>query len=281
MTIAITGASGQLGQLVIEDLKSRISSENIIALARTPEKIAHLGVNARAFDYGKVETLNAALEGVETLVLVSSSEIGQRIAQHRNVIEAAKSAGVKKILYTSVLHADTSVLSLADEHRATEADIKASGLTYTILRNGWYTENYTISIGPALKGGAFIGSAGTGLISSATREDYAEALAIVATGSGHDGKIYELAGDTAWTLADLAAEISRQTGKELPYYNLPESEYAAALLAAGLPEGLAHGLASWDVGASKGALFDDSGALSALIGRPTTSLTEAVSKALS
>jgi NAD(P)H dehydrogenase (quinone) len=280
MTIAITGASGQLGRLVISKLKAKVPASEIIALARDPEKAADLNVAVRQADYAKPETLAPALAGVATLLLISSSEVGQRAVQHRNVIDAAKGAGVKRIVYTSVLHADTTPLSLADEHRTTEAALKASGIPYTILRNGWYTENYTASVGGAVAGGALIGSAGDGRISSATRADYAEAAVAVLTGDGHEGRTYELAGDEAYTLSELAAEISRQTGKDIPYENLSEADYAKALAGFGLPDGLAQAIASSDVGASAGALFEDGRQLSRLTGRPTTPLSTAVAEAL-
>lgn len=280
MTIAITGATGHLGRLVIVRLKGKIPAADIIALARSPAKAADLGVAAREADYLKPETLDRALVGVDTLLLISSSEIGQRTAQHRNVIDAAKRTGVRRVVYTSLLHADTSPLSLAEEHLATEAYLKASGIPFTILRNGWYTENYTGAIAGALAGGAFIGSAGDANLSLAPRIDYAEAAVAVLAGAGHQGKTYELAGDTAYKLADLADEISRQTGKAIPYTNLPEADYAAALVGFGLPEALATAIAGWDVGASKGALFDDGRQLAALIGRPTTPLSNVVAAAL-
>lgn len=280
MNIAVTGASGQLGRLAIDVLTARTGPAGIVALARTPDKVADLGIETRAFDYEQAETLAAALKGVDTLILISSSEIGQRVRQHRNVIDAAKAARVKRILYTSLLHADTSVVSLAAEHRETEADLKASGVDFTILRNGWYTENYTSSIHSALQSGVFIGSAGQGKLASATRKDFAEALAIVAMSDGPASKVYELAGDDAWTLSDLAAEISRQTGRTIPYRDLPAADYAAALVTAGLPEGLADAIAGWDVAASQGGLFDDGKQLSKLIGRPTTPLAQAVAHAL-
>lgn len=280
MTIAVTGATGQLGQIVISKLKQKVANDEIVALVRSPEKAQALGVNARAADYSKPETLVAALAKVDTLLLISSSEVGQRAVQHANVIAAAKQAGVKRIVYTSLLHADSSPLSLAEEHRVTEADIKASGLAYTILRNGWYTENYLGSLGAALEHGALIGSAGEGRIASATREDFAEAAVAALLGQGHEGKTYELAGDSAWTLADLAAEVARQSGKPVVYHDLPEGEYAKALAGFGLPEWLAAAIASWDVGASKGALFAEDKTLSRLIGRPTTSLDKAVASAL-
>jgi NAD(P)H dehydrogenase (quinone) len=280
MTIAITGATGQLGRLIVASLKKKVSPGELIALVRSPAKAADLGIQAREADYSKPETLTRALAGVDTLMLVSSSEVGQRAAQHRNVIDAAQRAGVKRIVYTSLLHADTSPLDLAEEHRATEHMLKASGIPFTILRNGWYTENYTGSASTAVSGGAFIGSAGEGKISSAARVDFAEAAVAVLTGQGHDGKTYELAGDDAWTLADLAAEISRRSGKTIPYKNLPEADYAAALAGFGVPEGFARMIAGWDVAASKGALFDGGRQLSALIGRPTTPLATVVADAL-
>ena len=278
--IAITGATGQLGRLVVEKLKDKGPASDIVALVRSTTKAADLGVASRQTDYDRPETLGPALEGVNTLLLISSSEVGKRAAQHRAVIEAAKKAGVKRVVYTSLLHADTTPLSLADEHRQTEAELKASGIPYTILRNGWYTENYTASIPGALAGGAFVGSAGEGRISSATRADFADAAVAVLTTEGHEGQTYELAGDEAWTLSDLAAEVSRQTGREIPYRDLPEAEYADALKGFGMPEGFAQMIAGWDVGASQGALFDDSRQLSKLTGRPTTPLSAAVADAL-
>ena len=280
MKIGVTGATGKLGNLVVEKLKTRVDNESIIALVRTPGKASGLGVEAREFDYGKPGNLAVQVKGIDTLLLISSNEIGQRAVQHKNVIEAAKKAGVKWIIYTSVLHADTSSLSLAGEHYETETALKKSGIEYTILRNGWYTENYTGSIKAALAGGAFIGSAGDGKVSSAARADFAEAAAAVLSGDGHRANVYELAGDDAYTLTDLAAEISRQTGKNIPYKNLPETDYAAILKNAGLPEGFAAAVAGWDVSASKGDLFDDSKQLSRLIGRSTTSLEQCVKEAL-
>ncbi len=280
MTIAVTGATGQLGRLVIKSLKARAPSTDIVALARNTAKAADLGVLVREADYAQPETLERALEGIDTLLLISSSEVGQRAAQHRNVIEAARKAGVGRIVYTSLLHADTNPLDLAVEHRQTEADLKASGIPFTILRNGWYTENYTASVPGALAGGAFIGSAGEGRIASATRADYAEAAAVIILGEGHDGKTYELAGDEAYTLTDLAAEISRQSGREIPYKNLPEKDYAAALVGFGLPEPMAAAFARYDADAAEGALFHDGRELSTLIGRPTTPLSSAVAAAL-
>lgn len=280
MKIGITGATGQLGRIVVSKLKEKVAADAIVALVRSTQKAADLGVESREADYTKPETLESALESIDTLLLISSSEVGQRASQHKNMIDAAKKAGVRKIVYTSLLHADTSILSLAVEHRATEEELKKSGITYTILRNGWYTENYTGSIAGALAGGTFIGSAGEGKISSATREDFAEAAVAVLTSTGHDNKIYELAGDQAYTLSELAAEISKQTGKDIPYKDLPENGYASALKSFGLPEQLADAIAGWDKAASHDALYDNGHQLSQLIGRPTTPMHETVANAL-
>jgi NAD(P)H dehydrogenase (quinone) len=280
MKIGVTGATGQLGRLVVEKLKGKGLSANVVALARTPQKAAGLGVGACEFDYNNPEKLVDALHGIEKLILISGNELGQRATQHANVIEAAKKAGVKWVVYTSLLHANTSTLSLASEHFATEKILQASGLPYTILRNGWYTENYAGSVQGALAGGAFIGSAGNGKIASAARADFADAAVEVITGEGHQGKVYELAGDQSFTLADLAAEISKQSGKAIPYNDLPEIEYAKVLKSFGVPEGFADAIASWDVAASKGDLFDESHQLSKLIGKPTTPLAETVKAAL-
>ncbi|OPH81496.1 SDR family oxidoreductase [Nitrobacter vulgaris] len=280
MTIAVTGATGQLGRIIVQKLKQKVAPRQIIALARNIDKAGDLGVEVRQADYEKRETLDEAFREVETLMLVSSSEVGKRASQHANVIASARKAAVRRIVYTSLLRADTSPMSLAPEHVQTETALKQSGIAHTILRNGWYTENYTASIPGAVQAGALVGSAGEGRISSATRDDLAEAAVVVLTGNGHDGKVYELAGDEAYTLADLAAEISRQTGKDILYRNLPQEEYAAVLKSVGVPEGFAGAVAAFDVDASNGALFDDGRQLSALIGRPTTPLSDAVAAAL-
>ena len=279
MTIAITGATGQLGRLIIEKLKAA-GQADVIALARSPEKAADLGVPARAFDYDQPDTLAPALSGVDTLMFISASEIGRRVDQHRAVIEAAKTAGVPHVVYTSVLHADTSALSLAEEHRQTEALLAASGLTVTLLRNGWYTENYAASIPSALEHGAFVGAAGDARISSAARADYADAAVAVLTNADHVGKTFELAGDDSYALTDLAAELSRRTGRDIPYVDMPEADYAGVLTQAGFPAPMAQAFAGFDTAAKAGALFDDTKALSALIGHPTTPLSETVKATL-
>lgn len=280
MTIAITGATGQLGRIVVKTLKDKVDPADLVAIVRDRGKAADLGIAVREADYGDTGALLAALEGVDTLLLISASELGKRVEQHANVIAAAKASGVRRIVYTSVLRADTSSLILAPDHAATEALLAESDIAHTILRNGWYTENYTGAVPGAVQAGVLVGSAGSGRIASATREDFAEAAVAVLIGTGHEGKVYELAGDEAYTLDDLAAEISRQTGKTIPYKDLPAEDYAAVLAGLGVPEGFARTLADLEVEASKGALFDDGGQLSALIGRKTTPLSEAVAKAL-
>jgi len=281
--IAITGATGQLGQLVIEELLKTVPASQIVAIVRNPAKaeaLSNQGIVVRQGDYTDQAAFTTALNGVDKLLLISSSEVGQRATQHQNVINAAKAAGVKFIAYTSLLHADTSPLGLHVEHVDTEKALAESGVPYALRRNGWYTENYLASAPPALEHGVFIGAAGEGKIASATRADYAAAAAKVVSEDGHAGNVYELAGDSAWTLSELAAELSKQSGKPVAYQNLSEADFAAALKGVGLPAGLADMLADSDTGASKGGLFDDSRTLSKLIGRPTTTLAESVKSIL-
>lgn len=281
--IAVTGATGQLGALALEALLKNVNASELVAIVRNPAKadgLAQKGVNVRKADYADQAAFTAALAGVDKLLLISSSEVGQRAAQHRNVINAAKAAGVKFIAYTSLLHADSSPLALRLEHVETENMLAESGIPFTLLRNGWYSENYLASAPAALEHGVFIGAAGEGKIASATRADYAAAAARVVSEDGHAGNVYELAGDEAWTLSELAAELSKQSGKPVVYQNLSEADFAAALKSAGLPEAFADLLADSDVGASKGGLFDDSRTLSKLIGRPTTPIAESIRSTL-
>lgn len=281
--IAITGSTGQLGNLVIQELINEgYDPREIIAIARNPEKAANLaavGIQVRRADYNDQAAFTKALEGVEKLLLISSSEVGSRFVQHRNVIEAAKAANVSFLAYTSILHADTSPLGLAKEHLATEELLKESGLTYALLRNGWYNENYTMGVLGALKNGGVWGCAGEGRISSASRRDYAQAAAkVLLQGSP---KIYELAGDDSYTLTQFASYISEIAGENIPYTNLAQADFSALLEKVGLPKVIAEMLADSENGAMNGGLYADSGALSSLIGRRTTHITDSIKDELS
>lgn len=276
MTIAITAATGHLGRLAIAALKARGATP--VALARDPAKAADLGVEVRAFDYTTADP--ATLDGVDTLVLISSNDFTDRAGQHRKAIAAAKAAGVARLIYTSILKGDASPMILAQDHIATEAAIRDSGIPATILRNGWYTENYTGALGAALAHGAIIGAAGAGRVNSAARKDYAEAIAVTALDAIHAGKTYELAGDTAHTGDDLAAAVAKAAGSPVAYVSMPQADYAAALIGFGLPEGFARVLADSDARAGDGALYDDSRTLNRLIGRPTTPIAETIAAAL-
>lgn len=282
--IGITGANGQLGRLVIEALLKTVPASEIVAAVRNPENADNLkaqGVQVRKADYSQPDTLAAAFKGVSKLLLISSREVGQRVPQHSAVIDAAKAAGVELLAYTSILNADSSPMILAQEHKPTEALIAESGIPAVILRNGWYTENYTQSIAAVLEHGAVAGCAGEGRFSTAARADYAAAAAAVLTNSENQaGKVYELAGDSSFTLAEYAAEIARQSGKEVGYHNMSETEFSEMLQGIGLPEGFANALADAETGAANGLLEENSKALSALIGRPTVTLAESVKEAL-
>lgn len=281
MKIGVTGATGQLGRIVIEKLKEKIAADNIVALVRTPEKADGFGVEARKFDYDQPDTLAGALKGIDKLLLISANEIGKRADQHIHVIEAAKQAGVGQIVYTSLLRADTSTLGLAGEHVVTEKALAELGIPFVIMRHGWYTENNMGMLDQVVSHGVLLGAAGEGKISSAARADYAEADVVILTSEGHSGKVYELAGDETYTMSDMAAVLSDVSGKPVQYMNLPAAEYSAALVNAGLPEFVAQLYAGFHVSTEKGDLFDDGHLLSKLIGRPTTSLKTMISLSLS
>jgi NAD(P)H dehydrogenase (quinone) len=284
MTVAVTAASGQLGRLVVRSLLDRgVPAGDIVAGARDPQKIADLaalGVRVREADYDRPETLAEAFTGVDRLLLVSGNEVGARVPQHTNAVHAAVAAGVSLIAYTSAPYADTTDLPIAPDHKATEEVIRATGVPYVFLRNGWYTENYTGNLAPALAHGAILGSAGDGKISAAARADFAAAAAAVLAGQGTEYAVYELGGDQPFTMAALAAEVSRQSGKQVVYRDLPPADYAQALVGAGLPEGHAQVLAGCDVSVKAGRLLVETGDLSRLIGRPTASVAASVAAGL-
>jgi NAD(P)H dehydrogenase (quinone) len=280
--ILITGTSGHLGRLVVQHLAAHTDPATIVATARSLDKIAdlaELGVTTRELDYDRPDTIAAALDGVTQVLLVSSSEIGRRLPQHTAVIDAAAAAGVEHIAYTSILRAATSPLIAAIEHRATEEALAASGVTSTFLRHGWYIENYTGNLAPALEHGAIIGSAGDGRIAAATRADYAAADAAVLLGPSLRGGTYELAG-RAYTMAEYAAVVSDVTGRAIPYVDLPADDYRGALLGAGLPAPLVDFLVDADLGIAKGELDADSATLERLADRELTPLRTAVEAAL-
>jgi NAD(P)H dehydrogenase (quinone) len=277
---AITGATGQLGRKVVARLREFVPSSEIVAIARDSRKAASLGVATHEADYSDPIALERALSGTTKLLLISSSSFGTRQAEHANVIAAAKKVGVGHIVYTSLLHADAWKPAFANDHTATEQWIMESGIASTILRNGWYWENHTANLNVALGLGQLIGSAGSALISWASRQDFADAAVAVLTGRDHAGQIYELAGDHAHTMAELAAEAASQSGQPLVYRNLTEAEHASFYENVGLPPPVAAMLAEVEArGVAAGVLHDDSRTLSRLIGRPTLSLDQAVAEA--
>lgn len=281
--IVITAATGKLGTLVVERLLERVSPDAVRLAVRTPDRArrwAERGVEVVRADYGDRESLERAFAGAQKVLLISSSEVGQRAAQHANAIDAAVQAGVGHLVYTSLLKADTSRSLLAEEHVATERKLAASGLSHTVLRNGWYIENYTENLETPLQLGAFHGAARSGRIAAATRADFAEAAVAVLTGEGHAGQTYELGGE-AFTMAELAATVAEATERAITYVDLPEADYRGALIDAGVPEAFAQILANADVAIAEGDLDAPSDDLVALLGRPATPLREAVRAALS
>lgn len=279
MKIAITGAMGQLGQLVIQALLQHTAAENIVALVRNIDKAQSLkqqGIELRLFNYDQPETLIPALHNVDKLLLISANEIGRRTPQHKAVIDAAVAAKVEHIAYTSLLNATDNLLGLAQEHRETEELILQSGLKYTFLRNNWYSENYLGNVKHTAETGTLYGSAQNGKISSASRLDYAEAAAKVLASSGHENKTYELAGSNHFTFADLASYIALASGKTVQYQDISPEDYTQALLTAGLPQALVTVIVDADVQAVNGAMYSESKDLEHLIGRKTTHIQNQV-----
>ncbi len=284
MSIVIAGATGHLGRLVVENLLQRdVPAGDITAAGRDTTKIKDLadrGVRVRAIDYDDPASLDDAFRGAARILLISASEVGQRARQHGHAIDAAAAAGAGLLAYTSIAHADTTTLRLAAEHQATEAALRASGLDYVLLRHSWYLENYTAQIPAILQQGSLAGSAGDGRVSAATRADYAAAAATVLTSDGQAGRVYELGGDQAFTLAEVAAELSAQAGQPVSYRDLPVDEYTRLLVSVGLPQQAAATIADADRGLARGDLYVGGGQLRQLIGRPTTTLRDAVAAAL-
>ncbi|QZN85782.1 SDR family oxidoreductase [Cellulomonas sp. C5510] len=284
MSIVVTGATGHLGRLVVEHLLADgVPAEQVVATGRRTERLADLaerGVRVAAVDYDSPETLAAALEGAEVVLLVSGSEVGRRVPQHRAVVEAAVAAGVRRLVYTSAPHADATPLVLAPEHKATEEIIRASGLTFTLLRNGWYTENYLGDVQQARESGEIVAAVGDGRVASAPRDDFAAAAAVVLRTEGHDDAVYELAGDVAWSFDELAAAASEVLGRPVVFRAVTSEQRRADLLAAGLDEGTAGFVVALEENTRDGLLAGGTGDLSRLIGRPTTPLVDGLRAAL-
>ncbi|MFC9908141.1 NAD(P)H-binding protein [Streptomyces sp. NPDC127197] len=282
MSIVVTGATGKLGRHVIEQLLEKVPADQVVAVVRDEAKAADFaarGVRLAVADYNAPETFDGLFSADDKVLLISGNEFDKgRVGQHKVVIDAAKAAGVALLAYTSAPSSLTA--ALADDHRGTEEAVLASGVPYALLRNGWYHENYTENLAPVLEHNAVVAAAGAGRVSSASRADYAAAAVAVLTGEEHENKTYELGGDEAWSFAEYAAELSRQTGKEIVYNAVTTEALTGILTGAGLPEPLAAILAGVDASIEKGELVVSTGDLSRLAGRPTTPLSEAVAAAL-
>jgi len=281
-TYGVTGATGKLGRFVLDELLQKVSPSDIVAFGRNLSPLDEYtakGVTARAMDYDKADTLGAALDGVDRLLLISGSALGERPRQHGNVIEAARLAGVSYIAYTSILDAENTPIRLGAEHKATEDKLASSGIAFDLCRMGWYNENYVGSLKPQVEAGVITGAQGQGRISSASRADLAAGCAWVLV-NGKGGEIYNFAGDESWTMEDFAAEVSRQTGKDVRYENMPEADYANSLVGIGLPDTIAAVVANSAWATSQHALHNDGRKLSEVTGRPTTPVSETIRQAL-
>jgi NAD(P)H dehydrogenase (quinone) len=283
MSVLVTAATGHLGRLTVEHLLAAgHPADEIVATARDVSRLQPLaakGVRVAVADYDQPATLAAAFADVEVALLVSGNELGRRVQQHANAIDAAVAAGVKRVVYTSAPHADTTTLVVAPEHKATEEHLLTSGVAWTLLRNGWYTENYLPVLEPARATGVLIGSAGDGRVASASREDYAAAAATVLLGSGHEEKTYELGGDHAWSYDELATAVGEVVGRSVRYERLSSEDHLAALIGVGVPEGQAQFLVALDANTRDGLLAETTGDLRNLIGRPTTPMLEGLRRA--
>lgn len=281
--IVVTGATGQLGRLVLDHLLGKVPADQVVAAVRDPAKAADLatrGVQVRQADYDQPDTLRSAFAGADKVLLISSSEVGKRLQQHKAAIAAAKEAGAGLLAYTGVLGGPNADFDLAAEHKATEAAILSASLPYVFLRNGWYNENYTAALPQVLASGAVVSNAGDGRVASAAREDYAEAAVAVLTSEGHTNTVYELSGDVAWGFAEYAAEITRQSGKAIAYRPISADEHRRILVDVGIPEPVADILVDVDNAIARGALAATTGELSRLIGHPTTPIADSIAAAL-
>jgi NAD(P)H dehydrogenase (quinone) len=284
MTIVVTGATGNLGRLIVEALlRNGTPASDIVAGGRDLQKLAHLrarGVRVARIDYTDEASLAEAFSGADTLMLVSGNELGQRVAQHSAAIDAAKAAGISRIVYTSAPRADSTTLVLAPEHKLTEEYLVASGVPFTVLRNGWYTEVYSGAAEQARESGVIAASVGDGMVASASRADYADAAAVVLAGTGFDGKVFELSGDTAWNYTELAAVVSELIDRDVTFTPLSADEHLALLTSGGLDDATAGFVVALDADIRNGLLAETSGELSKLIGRPTTPLHAGLAAAL-
>ncbi|MEV6975542.1 SDR family oxidoreductase [Kitasatospora sp. NPDC093806] len=277
----VTGATGQLGRLVVEGLLAAVPASEITVLVRSADKAAswaERGVRVHEADYSRPETLTGAFAAGDRVLLISGNEFGSRVAQHGAVIDAAKAAGVALLAYTSIL--GTATFGLGDEHKATEELLRASGLPFALLRNGWYTENYLGDVAGTVERGVVLGSARDGRVATAPRLDYAAAAVAVLTGEGHENRVYELSGDVAWGLAELAAELTKASGRPVEHRDVTPAEHREVLIGAGMPEGFADVFVDVDAGIARGELAGTPGDLARLIGRPTAPLAESVRAAL-
>ena len=279
----LTGATGKLGRIVLDLLLQDVPANKVRVMARQPDSLApyaRRGVEVVKADFDQPDSLKVALKGVHVALLISGSAVGKRIQQHQAFLEAASRNAVARLVYTSLLRADASKMALAEEHWQTEEAIRRTGIPATILRNGWYFENYTDRLDAIRAQGGIVGCAKDGRVNAASRRDYAEAAAHVLLGKGGVGGTHELAGDKGFTLTELAEEIGRQTKQPCRYTDVDANKLGATLRAADIAPPFADFLVDCDLGIARGDLADETGELHKLIGRATTTLQQAVAAGL-
>lgn len=283
MTLLVTAASGQLGRLVVDALLQRgVPASDIVAGVRTPSKADDLsarGVSVVEFDYARPETLAPVLTGVDRVLLISGTD-ADRVSGHRNVIAVARDAGVGRLVYTSAPRVDEIDYALGADHKATEEAIAASGLSATVLRHNWYTENYLDAVARAADTGEIVAAVGDARVASASRRDYAEAAALALITDDLAGQTLEVGGDVAWTYDELAQAATEVLGRPVTYTAVTIEQLTAGLEAAGLDAGTAAFVAGIDDAIARGALSQTDGTLSRLLGRPTTPLVDGLREGL-
>jgi NAD(P)H dehydrogenase (quinone) len=273
MTIGISGASGQLGRATTDLLLERVEPAELVLVTRDPaglQAYGQRGVDVRHGDFREPSTLPESYRGIDTLLLISGADIGQRVAQHSAAVDAAKAAGVQRVAYTGIVNpTEANAAAAAPEHRGTEEALLASGLEWTFLRNGIYGDLTADALQQSIAAGQHVFNSGDGGTSYVTRADCAAAAAEVLAGDGHAGKAYDITGPETISGYDLAAMASEVSGQSVEPVSVDDETFVSILVEhAGLPQFIAEFLASFGRAAREGQLGLVSDDFERLTGRP-------------